>query len=102
MQKHSSQSTMTVTNKKNTIHSKWSPLDLMTALSLRGKSSAAARKIFWSISAHAFTNRFFKTFTDVSGVAQASPSKTDHTQKSKTIKSGKLGGHSSLVRNRGQ
>ena len=77
-------------------------LDLMTALSLQGKSSTAAWKIFWSISAHAFTNRFFKIFTDVAGVAQASLSKTDHTQKPKTFKSGELSGHSSLVRNRGQ
>ena len=45
------------------------------------------------------TKRFIKTFTDVAGVAQASLSKTDHRQKSKTFKSGELGGHSSLVRN---
>ena len=77
-------------------------LGFMTALSLQGKSSTMAWKIFWSISAHAFTNCFFNTFTDIAGVAQASYSKTDHTQKSKTFKSGDLGGHSSLVRNWGQ
>ena len=88
-----------VTNEKNTIYSKCSLLDLMTALSLQGKSSTVAQKIFWSISAHAFINRFFKTFTDVTGVAQASFYKTDHTQKSKTFKSGELGGHFCLVRN---
>ena len=88
--------------KQNMIYSKWSPFDLMTDLSLRGKSPTAARKIFWSISARAFANRFIKTFTDAAGVAQASLSKTDHIQKSKTFKSGEVDGHSSVVRNRAQ
>ena len=92
----------TVTNEKNTIYSKWSPLDLMTALSLQGKSSTAAWKIFWSISAHTFTDRFFKIFTNIAGVAQAFLFKRDHAQKSKTFKSGELGGNFFLVRNQGQ
>ena len=88
--------------KKNIIYLKWSPFDLMTALSLQGKSSTVTQKIFWSISAHAFTNHLFKTFTDVTGVAKTSFSKTDHIQKSKTFKSGEFGGHSSLVKNQEQ